>query len=98
MNADTTPDVLGRNRQSTVSLGIDEAENLADTLCFVDDWLRRANYETLADLAGFIDSAILPSAVRDVADVFIIRLGWHVLALRRQIKQTNQQTGKQVDR
>jgi hypothetical protein len=78
----------------SVSLGLDEAENLADLLGFVDDWLRRADYETLADLAGFIDSNALPGAVRDVADVFIIRLGWHALTLRQRIKQTDRQEAR----
>jgi hypothetical protein len=98
VNALNSPGTSPGPSSGTVCLDTDEAESLADTLGFVDDWLRRAHYETLADLADYIDSTTLPGAVRDVADVFIIRLGWHELTLRRRIKQTTKQTGKQVDR
>jgi hypothetical protein len=73
----------------TVELDRDEAEDLAATLSFVEEWLRRANDEALADLADFIDSTTLPHAVRVVADVFIIQLGLHTLNLRERLKQVH---------
>lgn len=77
------------NTAGTIHLDSDEAEDLADTLSFVDAWLRTASDETLEDLAEHIDPQTLPSAARAVADGFIIQVGMHVMALRRRIKQAS---------
>jgi hypothetical protein len=77
------------NTAGAIHLDSDEAEDLADTLSFVDAWLRTANDETLQDLAEHIDPQTLPSAARAVADGFIIQVGMHVVVLRQRIKQAS---------
>ena len=74
----------------TITLFVGEAEDLADTLSFVDAWLRTASDKTLQDLAEHINPNAHPGALRDVADVFIIAVGLHVVALRQRIKQVSQ--------
>lgn len=78
---------MNHNTSAAVELDTDEVEDLADTLSFVEGWLRRADHEALADLADYIDPNTAPGNVRDVADVFIIRLGLHTMTLRQRLKQ-----------
>lgn len=77
------------NTPGTISLDTDEAEDLADTLSFVEDWLRHASDEAIEDLAEYIDRESFPTASRAVVDVFVIQLGLHVVALRQRIKQVS---------
>lgn len=77
------------NTAGTIHLDSDEAEDLADTLSFVDVWLRTANDETLEDLADYITGGNQRGGAREVADGFIIRVGMHVVVLRQRIKQAS---------
>jgi hypothetical protein len=70
-----------------VHLHTDEAADLADTLSFLQDWLRRASDDALADLADYIDTNTLPGAVNDVTGAFITGLGALTVTLRQRIQQ-----------
>jgi hypothetical protein len=77
------------NTAGTIRLDSDEAEDLADTLSFVDAWLRAASDQTLEDLADYITEGNQHGGAREVADGFIIRVGMHVVVLRQRIKQVS---------
>ena len=84
-----TPTTKRIDDPDVIVLNSGEVEDLADTMSFVDAWLRTASDETLEDLAEHIDADVHPGAVRDVADAFIIQIGMHVITLRRRIKQVS---------
>jgi hypothetical protein len=72
-----------------VHLHTDEAADLADTLSFLEHWLRRASDDALADLADYIDTNTLPDAVNDVTGAFITALGTLTVTLRERIQQVH---------
>jgi hypothetical protein len=75
---------MTRHPEPTVLLDALQVEDLADLLSTLEDWLRKASYDTIDDLAehfGWHDrrAVLVPLFVRDI--------GHQVAILRQMVKE-----------